>query len=224
MNNIKKLLCTLVAITFMATPAFSDAGNAGGFYVGVSGSAAGAELDGQYTDNEGNITKGTGGAVGSVGAFDLGYNWAMGSSLFLGFGASYTPGDLDIGKADDSADAADVTITADKFITYYIKPAIMVSDNTAFFAKFGNATADLQIAGDVAGTKSNELKGDTVSFGSATYFDGGMYVESEVGITDYDQIHANDVGNADTGGNGVTGDSIADPSIAFGTITIGFKF
>ena len=222
MKNMIKIVYTTIAMACFSTTSFADAGNFNGFYVGISGSAMGAELDGSYTSNEGVVDKGTGGKIANVGSADIGYNMALGSTMFVSFGASYTPGEAKLGKADDAADAADINIKADKFYTYYIQPSFMVSDNTAVFVKFGQSEADVQITGDFTGTATKSMDGDTVSFGSKTVFGSGMYIQSEAGITEYSNISVTDVGSANE--NGKKGSAKADPSIAFGTLTLGYKF
>jgi len=49
-----------------------------------------------------------------------------------------------------------------------------------------------------------------------------MYIQSEAGVTDYSTIKVTDVGSANE--NGLKGSAKADPSLAFGTITVGYKF
>ena len=222
MKNMIKIVYTTIAMACFSTTSFADAGNFNGFYVGIAGSAIGAELDGSYTSNEGVVSKGTGGKIANIGTADIGYSVGMGSTMFVSFGASYTPGEAKLGKADDAADAADINIKADKFYTYYIQPSFMVSDNTAVFVKFGQSEADVQITGDFTGTATNTMDGDTVSFGSKTVFGSGMYIQSEAGITEYSNISVTDVGSANE--NGKKGSAKADPSLAFGTLTLGYKF
>ena len=222
MKNIIKAAYTALAMACFSTTSFADAGNFNGFYVGIAGSAIGAELDGSYTSNEGVVSKGTGGKIANIGTADIGYSVGMGSTMFVSFGASYTPGEAKLGKADDAADAADINIKADKFYTYYIQPSFMVSDNTAVFVKLGHSEADVKITGDFTGTATKSMDGDTVSFGSKTVFGSGMYIQSEAGITEYSNISVTDVGSANE--NGKKGSAKADPSLAFGTLTLGYKF
>ena len=222
MKNIMKMTYTAILMACLSTSSFADAGNFSGIYVGVAGTALGAELDGSYTSNEGVISKGTGGKIANTASIDLGYNLGLGSAFFVSVGASFTPGEAKLGKADDAADAADINIQADNFYTYYISPAVMVSDNTAVFAKFGQSEADVQITGDFTGTATKSMDGDTISFGSKTVFASGMYIQSEAGVTEYSNISVNDVGTANN--NGLKGSAKADPSLAFGTVTVGYKF
>ena len=230
MNKLKQLIASVIAISLLSvTPLIAGSGDFAGPYVQVSAKSIGAELDGQYTDNEGNITKGTGGSIAQVGAVDIGYSIPLSDTFLIGLGISATPGSANISKADDAANAADITIKAEDFRTYYIMPTISVADNSAVFFRFGKSEADLKITGDYSGTASSELDGQTYSLGTKTMFSSGMYFSAEAGYSDYDNIFVNDIGNVDTANergssNGVTGDAKADPSTAFGQFSVGYKF
>ena len=235
MNKIYKMITGVIAITFLSvTPLMAGSGDFAGPFIQVSATSIGAELDGQYTDNEGTITKGTGGSIAQVGAVDVGYSIPLSDTFLLGVGVSAIPGSAEISKADDAANAADITIKAEDFITYYLQPTISVSENSAVFLKIGASEADLNITGNYTGTASSELSGTTFALGTKTMFSSGMYFSAEAGYSDYDNIHVNDIGNADSacnqnGGNGcpsngTTGDAKADPSTAFGQFSVGYKF
>ena len=228
MNKLNKLIGTVIAMTCLSvTPLVAGSGDFSGPFIQVSAKSMGAELDGQYTDNQSNITKGTGGSIAQVGAIDVGYSIPLSDTFLIGLGISYTPGEAEISKADDAADAADITIKAEDFYTYYIQPTISVSENSAVFLKIGTSEADLKITGDYTGTASTELSGETFSLGTKTMFSSGMYFSAEAGFTEYDNIFVNDIGTAesndatDTDGSG---DAKADPSTAFGQFSIGYKF
>ena len=235
MNKLNKMIASAIAIAFLSvTPLSAGSGDFAGPFVQVSATSIGAELDGQYTDNEGNITKGTGGSIAQVGTVDVGYSIPLSDTFLIGIGISHTPGEAEISKADDAADAADITIKAEEFYTYYLQPTISVSENSAVFLKIGASEADLKVTGDYSGTASSELSGEIFSLGTKTMFSSGMYFSAEAGFAEYDNIHVNDIGNADSacnqnGGNGcasngTTGDAKADPSTAFGQFSIGYKF
>ena len=222
MKKLNKLIASVIAMTFVsASPLVAGSGDFSGPFIQVSAKSIGAELDGQYTDNQGLITKGTGGSIAQVGAIDVGYTLPLGESFLIGIGISKTPGSANISKADDAANAADITIKAEDFTTYYIQPTISMSENSAVFLKLGKSEADLKITGDFSGTSSKELEGNTYALGTKTMFSSGMYFSAEAGYSDYDNIFVNDIGNANTLG---TGDAKADPSTAFGQFSIGYKF
>jgi len=222
MNKLKAI-AFLLFVSLVSTPLMADSQSFKGVYIGVTGSALGGELDGKYTDSSAEVTKGTGGFVESpIYGLDLGYNLALGDSMVVGFGYHWTPGDAVIGNADDFNDAADIKLTAEEFTTMYIQPMIAVNEHSAVFFKYGEAKADLKVTGDFTGTSPSELSGTTTSVGTISKFASGMYMQVEAGVTDYDTITVNDIGNA--GNNNSKGDAQADPSVAYGTVTVGYNF
>jgi len=228
MNKLNKLIATVIAMTFVsASPLVAGSGDFSGPFIQVSAKSMGAELDGQYTDGDGTITKGTGGSIAQIGAIDVGYSIPLSDTFLIGLGISHTPGEAEISKADDAADAADITIKAEDFYTYYIQPTISVSENSAVFLKIGTSEADLKVTGNFTGTASTELSGETYSLGTKTMFSSGMYFSAEAGYSNYDNIFVNDIGTAETNDATDTdgsGDAKADPSTAFGQFSIGYKF
>ena len=120
-DTIKKMIASVIAITMLSvTPLIAGSGDFAGPFIQVSATSIGAELDGQYTDNEGNITKGTGGSIAQVGQLDVGYSIPLSDTFLMGIGVSTIPGSAEISKADDAANAADITIKAEDFLTYYL--------------------------------------------------------------------------------------------------------
>mgnify|MGYP000900757182 CR=1 FL=1 len=100
MNKLRTIVF-LLFVSLVSTPSYAGSEDFGGVYIGISGSAMGGELDGKYTDSSSEVTKGTGGFVESpIAGLDLGYNMALGESMVVGLGMSWTPGDAIIGKAD----------------------------------------------------------------------------------------------------------------------------
>ena len=221
MNKLKTLMLASVMSLFVA--AISHAEGFTGIYFGVTGGTAGAELDGKYTDSNGDVTKGRGGVVSEIAGLDAGWNIGMGDSMSIGLGVNWFGGDAQIGKGDDAADTADITITAEEFVNYYLQANFIVSENTAIFAKVGTATADLKYTGSaIGGTKPADMDGETWALGLMSTMGGNMFIKSEVGMTEYDTITVNDITGASGGGS--TGDIVADPTLAYGLITIGYTF
>ena len=223
---MNKLKTTLLALVFGAftTPLLAGSSDFAGPYIAVMGQEAGVELDGSYTDGDGTVTSGAGGKIVEAGSAEIGYNLPLGDTFFVSVGYSRTPGEAEISKHDDAADAADIVVKADNFETAYIAPSIAVSESSAIYIKLGSTQADLNVTGDYTGTASTELSGDTVAFGTTTLFPSGAFIKAEAGLTTYDQIEVNDIGTADSDSAGQKGDVVADPSIAYGGITIGYKF
>ena len=225
MNKLRKMITGAIAIVFASTaPLMAGSDDFAGPFIAVSAGSIGAELDGKYTDGDGTITKGTGGRIAQVGTIELGYSLPLGESFFVSVGATYTPGEAEISKADDAADAADITIKAEEFYSYYISPSVSVTENSAVFFKYGEAEADLKVTGNFTGTAPSELSGTTMSLGTKTMFPSGLFFSAEAGVSEYDNIKVTDIGTADSDPGGQKGDAEADPSIAFGLFTVGYKF
>ena len=221
MNKLKTLVFALLA-SFATSPLYAGSADFAGPFIGVQASSIGVELDGTFTDSQGAASKGTGGKTAQIGGLELGYNIPLGESLFVGIGGTWVPGDADIGKAEDAAKTGEVKLNAEAFLSYYVKPSISLSDSSAMYIKIGQSEADLAVTGDFTGSSSKELSGDLVAIGSTSIFPSGMFVQTEAGLIEYDSITVNDIGNA--GNNGGKADAKADPSIAYGAITIGYKF
>lgn len=223
---MNKLKTTLLALIFSAftTPLLAGSSDFAGPYIAIMGQEAGVELDGSYTDGDSTVTSGAGGKIVEAASGEIGYSLPLGDTLFISVGYIKTPGAAEISKHDDAANAADIKVEADNFETMYIAPSIAVSESSAIYLKLGNSRADLSITGDYTGTASTELDGDTVALGTTTLFPSGVFIRAEAGLTTYDQIEVNDIGTADSDSAGQKGDVVADPSIAYGGITLGYKF
>ena len=220
MKKLKTMLFVLLA-SLATTPLWADAESFSGPYVGINLTAAGIELDGQHTDNtgdkQGDVTKGTGGKVSEIGGFELGFSKAMGSNFTLGLGATYIPGEASISKGDDAADAADVELRAENFITGYVMAQYAVSDTSALYAKLGQASSGIKVIGDATG-KPNDLQGSLIAVGSKSKIGERLFIATEAGMIEYDTITLTGIG-------GEAADTLkGDPKLAYGTVTIGLQF
>ena len=222
---MNKLKTTLLALMFgvVTTPLVAGSSDHAGPFIAVQGQSAGVALNGSYIDSDLETTEGTGGKLVQIGSAEIGYNIPVGDLFFVTLGYGVSPGSAAISHADDAADAADVRVEASDFETYYIAPSIAVSESSALYIKLGSSTADVAATGDFTGTSSKELDGDLYAFGSTTMFPSGIFVKAEAGIIEYDNIFVNDIGTADENGT-VKGDVNADPSMAYGGVTLGYKF
>jgi len=225
-ENMSKLKTMLLAIIFASatiTPSLAGSGEFAGPYISVSASSMGAQLSGSYTDSDSVVTEGTGGKVFAIASAEIGYTLPLGDKLFITAGASYTPGEGEISKSNDTDNVTNVNIKASDFYTYFISPGIAVSENSALYVKYGSAEADLKVVGDYTGTASSELSGETLAMGLKTMLPSGLFFSSEVGFTEYDGITINDIGDA-ADDDGEKGDAKGDPTIAYGTFAVGFRF
>ena len=219
MKKLKTLLLVLL-FSMGTTPILADAGSFAGPYISITGQINGATADGHARNSNDETTTGTIGKVaGSVGG-SLGYAIPFGSNFLLDIGASHQPGEarinLDAGEGDALSDnAGDVNIEFKDFLVAYIKPTIAVSDSAAFYAKHGYAHTTMELSGDTKDGKG-ALHGDLWAVGSKALFGNGLFIETEAGVIIYDDIQFERL-NA-------TGSGRADPEVAYGSMSIGFKF
>ena len=224
MNKLKTMICSVLALACMSTsPLVAGSADFAGPYFAIQGNGIGVELDGKYTDSDGTVTNGAGGKALNWAGVDIGYNIPLGDVFFIAVGASYTPGEGEISKHDDAADAADVVVKAKEFYNYYIMPSFAITDSSAIYIKVGQAEADLNITGDFTGTATSSIDGDLIAIGLRTILPGGLFFQSEAGQTEYDSITINDIGTAADDDSG-KGDVKADPTFMYGSFSIGIKF
>ena len=86
--------------------------------------------------------------------------------------------------------------------------------------KVGVTEADTGGTGDI--TKPAQLSGTTWAIGTRKVLDSGIFIRTEAGYTDYNGISAH--GKGSTGGIAATTSYSAEPTIAFGTVSLGFRF
>jgi len=221
MKKISTLLIVSI-FTLFSSFAFADSSDFDGIYIGVSGGVAGSELDGKYTDNDSAVTKGSGGMVTSIASWEIGYDFAIGDMFTIGVGYSVLPGEAKLSKSDSAASDADITVKADNFATAYAQINMLVSESTALMVKAGSVDADLTYAGASSiGTKPGAMSGDVLAFGVKSALSNNLYLKSEVGMIEFEKIKLLNI-TSNSGAN--TGDVEADPSVAYGLITLGYQF
>ena len=222
MKLVKILALSVLFATGMVTNSFAGSSHFAGPYIGITGSALGAAIDGTHTETDGaggqsNSTKGTAGAIGATAGAELGYNFPVTDVVFISVNASYSPLDADF-KADDAMDTDDVTVTLEDIMAFSIEPSFSMSDNTAFFLKAGVSEFSLNASGTgLDAAQSKDLSGETVAMGTKTITDSGIYMKTEVGMTSWDSFTLVNVGTQD-------GTVQADVDAAYGKIMIGKKF
>lgn len=218
---IKAVLCgasaILASLAIATTSLKAGSDDFAGPYVAIHAAALGGELDGTHTDEDGAVTKGTGGSVFAIAGAEIGYNIPLSDTFFVSIGASYIDGSEEISKGDDSADNADVTITIADHLTVYLRPSISVTDSSSVYAKVGYSEAALTATGDVTG-KPGDLEGATIALGTETLFPNGAFMRTEAGMTKYDEFKLTGIGGSSTA------TLKADPTTAYGAISLGYKF
>ena len=220
MKKLRAMLygaCALIIASITTTPLIAGSSDFAGPYIAIEGIAMGVELDGKHQDEDGAVTKGTGGKVFPVLGLELGYNIPVGDVFFLSIGGSYISESAEISKADDAADAADVTLKVNKLWTGYLAPSISVSDNSSVFLKAGYTAGQLTATGNITGDINN-LSGYVVGIGTSTIFESGVFIRSEAGMAEFDKISVTGIGGS---ANAIL---TADPSSAYGKVSLGYKF
>tara|TARA_B110001452_G_scaffold135651_1_gene112726 strand:+ start:689 stop:1351 length:663 start_codon:yes stop_codon:yes gene_type:complete len=220
MKTLKILAASILLVSGMTVKSFAGASDFAGLYIGVSGAAVGAAMDGKHTDGDANavVTKGTAGAVSMTAGGEVGFSFALSDTAFVSISANYNPVDAEF-KADDAANANDVTLTFDDIVEVSIEPSFSVSDNSAFYVKAGYSEFSVDAKGTgLDATQSFDITGESIGMGTKTITDGGIYIKTEVGMTNYDGFTLVNVGTDD----GTA--TINDIQTAYGKIMIGKKF
>jgi len=225
MNKIQTMLCAVFSLLLVNT-AQADSGNFAGPYIGLNASAYGVSATGGSvaskidTGATGTVEKNdisVGKVVGVVGG-EVGYALPLGSSMLVDVGVSYLAGAAKIQSDGNDSGTDRVTFEIDDHVTAYIAPTIVLSDTSSVYVKVGLSEADTGVTGNV--TSPGQLSGTTWAIGQRTVLDSGIFIRSEAGYTDYNEIssHGNGTGIA------TTTSFDADPSSAYGMISMGMRF
>ena len=226
---MKKLKGMLYAACFLVASVTTNTVLAGsseftGIYAALQGSAVGVQFEGTYTDEQGRLTNGTGGRAVPLAGVELGLNIPIGNVFFVSVGGVKNFGGAEILNADDFDDASDASLALYNHKTWYIQPSISLWENSAVYLKYGKSSADMSVDGQVLPTMTSgdNIDGHTVAIGTTSMFGSGIFVRTEVGATDYDDITLTNIGgNSSDGGDNTVK---ASPKMAYGNISIGFKF
>jgi len=231
MKKLRTILCAVSALvlTSMTTsPLLADSSNFSGPYVGFQMAAVGVELDGQVAsagDDVGETTTGNVGRTAIIGGLELGYAIPLGSAgLLLDVGANYVAGGAKMRSNNtDTTATADVIFEVDDMYSIYLAPSFALSDTSSIFVKLGYTHATVSVTGDV--TKPDDMEGATYAIGTRTVLASGLFIKSEAGITEFDSLSSKGLGQGGTGSSVSTSTTItADPSVAYGAISIGMRF
>ena len=220
MKTLKIIAASVLLVSGMTVKSFAGASDFAGLYIGVTGGAIGAAMDGKHTDGDANavVTKGTAGEVSQTAGFEAGYNLALNETVFVSIALNHNPLDADF-KADDAANVNDVTLTFNDVSEISIEPSFSITDNSAIYVKAGYSEFSVDAKGTGLDTKQSfDVSGDSIGFGSKTITDGGIYIKTEVGMTTYDGFTLKNVGTDDGTAK------INDIETAYGRIMIGKKF
>ena len=228
MNKLKVMLaasCALMLASISAVQA--DSSHFAGPYVGISGSGYGMQLSGSSNAGVGEPTEDVSlGQVAPVTGIEVGYAIPLGSALLIDIGGSYFQGAASLEYHHDSVtngtDAMtpkqNVSFTIDDLVNYYVAPTIVLSDTSSLYVKVGLTEADIGVTGDI--TSPSNLSGTTWAMGTRTVLESGIYIKTEAGYTDYNGISAHGKGTSINSVNSYS----AEPTVAFGTVSLGFRF
>ena len=234
MNKLNTMLCAVFTLMLVniSTIARSDSSNFAGPYIGISASGYGIQLSGSSEAGVDQPTEEVSlGQVAPVTGFELGYAIPLGSALLVDIGASMFQGAAKLEFHDDQAGAStcsgcdadvmgakNVSFTIDDLVNYYISPTLVLSDTSSLYVKVGLTEADVTVSGDI--TSPGNLSGQTWAMGTRTVLNSGIFIRTEAGFTDYNEISAHGKGSLIQ----TTTSYSANPTIAFGTVSLGFRF
>jgi len=225
MNKLKTMLCAVLTLMLVNanTTARADSSNFAGPYVGVSVSGYGMQLAGNAsTSPTGGTFESTDVSIGKVApvqGIELGYAIPLGSGFLVDIGGSYFSGEAKLEfHSDDKLTPKDISFKIDDLVNAYIAPTLVLSDTSSLYVKVGLTEADVTISGDI--TTPGNLSGTTWALGTRTVLESGIFIKTEAGFTEYNGISAHGQGtNVDTSNS-----YSAEPTIAFGTVSLGFRF
>ena len=228
MNKLIKIVSVLAVLTgFSITPLMADSSDFAGAYIGIQAQAVGVELDGKHTsagDTVGEVTTGVAGRVAGIAGAEVGYAIPVSDTMLIDIGANYYSGAAKITTSNtDTTATADVTFTMSNMMSAYIAPTFAVSDTASIYLKIGVMEAKTATTGDV--TQPSDLSGTLYGVGSRSLLGNGMFIRTEAGMVDFDNISVKGKGAGGTGKEIATTSTVsADPLVAYGSVSIGYKF
>jgi opacity protein-like surface antigen len=216
MNKIVKL--SAIALLATSTSLMAQTKSFEGAYIGAQIGFAGGELDGSSTSSSGATGSGSAGKVTAIGGFDLGYGFAAGKDFVFGVGATYIPvkAKLGGGSGTDASSGTSINVEVQDHYTLYIQPTFVINPSSALYLKAQYAHADLKTSNLT--TASTDLEGWGGGIGLKTMLTPNAFIQVEANYTEYDRVSGT---KTNSGG---TSRASADPKVAAGLVTIGYKF
>jgi hypothetical protein len=229
MNKLKTVLISGL-ISLFSTSVFANSENFAGPYIGLMSSVNGVTFDASHNSTSGDVTTGSAGKHAIIVGGEIGYVFPLGDLLAIDIGYNMVSGEAKLKTGTDRTTAIasdDVTFSASDPETYYIAPTIAVSETSSFYFKYGESEADVAVTGTV--TDPGDMKGTTYALGSRTVLSNGIFVRTEAGYTEYDKLTVTGTGALDAATGKVKGVNTstsvtADPTIAYGLVSVGYKF
>jgi len=229
MNKLSKIVGT-VCISLMGSIGAANADSSAftGAYVAINGSALGIAANGTRTKTVGHADsrtqKGAMGMVSPAVGAEAGFSYPLSDMAFITVGVQYQPFDADV-KGESVTNATNVKLTTDDIVSIFIEPSFNVTENSAFFIKVGASESEISATGTNVTNKTYDLSGTTIAMGTKTISDNGLFLKTEAGITDYDSITIGNIKESDGHDTSTFTSSVkADVELAYGAVTIGYKF
>ena len=228
MNKLSKIAATVcISLMGLIGSANADSSAFTGAYVAVTGSAIGMALDGTRTKTVGGsaTTKGKAGMVSPAGGIEAGFSYPLSDMFFLTVGANVQPFDTEV-NANNVTKSNNVKLSSTDIVSVFIEPSFNVTENSAFFVKLAHSESELSATGTDVTNRAYDFDGTTLAIGTKTISDTGMFWKTEAGITDYDSITILNIKEqTNAGGTDTFTSSVkADIEVAYGQMTIGYKF
>ena len=234
MNKLKTMLCAVFTLLLVNTTATADSSNFAGPYVGVSASGYGLQMDGTSRTSPTNgtfeVDEVSVGQVAPVTGIEIGYAIPIGSAMLFDVNGTYFTGEAQMdfendakggGNSDGESGATalgKVSFAVDQLTTISFAPTLVLSDTSSVYIKVGLTEADVSVTGDI--TTPGNLSGTTWAIGQRSVLDSGIFVKTEAGFTDYNGISAHGKGTNVSANNSYS----AEPTVAYGAISLGFRF
>jgi len=218
MNKILKF--SAIALLASSTSLMAQTKSFEGASIGAQVGFAGGELDGSSTSSSGATGSGSVGKVTAIGGIDLGYGFAAGKDFVFGIGATYIPvkAKLGSGSGTDATSGTTINVEVKDHYTLYIQPTFVINPSSAFYLKAQYAHADISTSNLTTATKN--LEGWGGGIGLKTMLTSNAFIQVEANYTEYDEVSGTKTNS--TGGG--TSSAKADPKVAAGLVTIGYKF
>jgi len=223
MNKLKTIIVAVCSLVLVNTgTAIADSANFAGPYVGVSVSGYGMAMEGISSTTSGGVTETDEvplGATTPVAGVELGYAIPLGSAFLIDIGGQFLEGEGELAHiGDDSDTLRNVTFKISDLMTGYIAPTLVLSDTSSLYIKAAVTEASVSVTGDV--NNPGDLDGETWAIGTRTVLDSGIFIRTEAGYTNFSSLKTKGKGTTIA----TTSTYTADPTIAYGSVSLGFRF
>ena len=212
---MRKLLISVLALLFVAS--YAHAASLSGLYIELGTSAVGTEMDGSYSDDDSDISYGQVGKTAVTGSYGIGFMTSRDRPFSLDLGWAASPGSAKLNTTSDNT-GSDVSIELSDMTELYITAMANITEDASVYFKLGRSEVDTTVSSTV--TDPGDFSGDTVALGTVMSWGSNMYIRTEAGITDWDNVTITGSGS----GVGTDESITIDPTSHYGKIAIGFKF